>query len=109
MSVYSLIKALRSASTDGHRCLGCEYANNCSIHGCQMMKQAADQLERLNQQLATGGTTAQNQAIFRLGQMDMRASVAAKIRKQAADFLSGCMYRRMLLVTADQIDEMEVI
>jgi hypothetical protein len=103
-----LIKALRAAAADNHRCLGCEYENKCSIHGCQLMKLAAATIEDLNRQVVTGGTTAQNQAIFRLGQMDMRASVASKFRTQAADFLSDCMYRRMLLVTADLIEEMEV-
>jgi hypothetical protein len=108
MNPYSLTKALRGAAADNHRCLGCEYENKCSIHGCQLMKLAAATIEDLNRQVVTGGTTAQNQAIFRLGQMDMRASVASKFRTQAADFLSDCMYRRMLLVTADLIEEMEV-
>ena len=106
MEVQKLIKALRSAAVDGHRCLGCEYASNCSIHGCQIMKQAADQLERLNQQLTTGGTTAQNQAIFRLGQMDMKESIIAMLQKPA-DFTTG-ITRGALLAAVGLIKNLEV-
>lgn len=101
-----LIKALRAAAPDGHRCLGCEYANGCSIHGCQMMKLAADHLDLMRQQLTTGGTTAQNQAIFRLGQMDMKESVIAMLQKPA-EFTSG-VTRAALLSAVDLIKDLEV-
>ena len=70
------------------------------------MKQAADQLERLNQQLTTGGTTAQNQAIFRLGQMDMKESIIAMLQKPA-DFTTG-ITRGTLLAAVDLIKNLEV-
>ena len=30
-------------------CLGCGYEHNCSVHGCALMKEGADMIERLNQ------------------------------------------------------------
>lgn len=107
MSHLKLIKALRAAAPDNHRCLGCEYENKCSIHGCQLMKLAAATIEDLNRQVVTGGTTAQNQAIFRLGQMDMKESIVLKLRKPA-EFIADGMHRRTLLVAADLVAEMEV-
>lgn len=88
MNPYSLTKALRAAAPDNHRCLGCEYENKCSIHGCQLMKLAAATIEDLNRQVVTGGTTAQNQAIFRLGQMDMKESILDLLQKPAG-FTTG--------------------
>jgi hypothetical protein len=107
MNPYSLTKALRAAAPDNHRCLGCEYENKCSIHGCQLMKLAAATIEDLNRQVVTGGTTAQNQAIFRLGQMDMKESSVAMLQ-DAAEFTSG-ITRAALLASADLIKGMEVL
>lgn len=107
MNPYSLTKALRGAAADNHRCLGCEYENKCSIHGCQLMKLAAATIEDLNRQVVTGGTTAQNQAIFRLGQMDMKESIVAMLQ-DAAEFTSG-ITRAALLASADLIKGMEVL
>ena len=42
-----LIKALRRGAVDKHRCLGCQFEDNCSIHGCRLMKNAAEKLEEL--------------------------------------------------------------
>lgn len=106
MNPYSLTKALRAAAPDNHRCLGCEYENKCSIHGCQLMKLAAATIEDLNRQVVTGGTTAQNQAIFRLGQMDMKESIIAMLRKPA-EFTSG-ITRAALLAAVDLIKDLEV-
>ena len=106
MNPYSLIKALRGAATDNHRCLGCEYENKCSIHGCQLMKLAAATIEDLNRQVVTGGTTAQNQAILRLGQMDMKESIVA-ILQGTAKFTSG-IAAAALSAVADLIKDQEV-
>ena len=35
-----------SLETGSLNCLGCGYENNCSIHGCAVLKQAAEALER---------------------------------------------------------------
>lgn len=106
MNPYSLTKALRAAAPDNHRCLGCEYENKCSIHGCQLMKLAAATIEDLNRQVITGGTTAQNQAIFRLGQMDMKESIVA-ILQGTAKFTSG-IAGDALSAMADLIKNQEV-
>lgn len=106
MNPYSLTKALRGAAADNHRCLGCEYENKCSIHGCQLMKLAAATIEDLNRQVVTGGTTAQTQAIFRLGQMDMKESIVA-ILQGAAEFTSG-IAGAALSAMADLIKNQEV-
>lgn len=106
MSHLKLIKALRGAAVDNHRCLGCEYENKCSIHGCQLMKLAAATIEDLNRQVVTGGTTAQTQAIFRLGQMDMKEGIVA-ILQGAAEFTSG-IAGAALSAMADLIKNQEV-
>lgn len=106
MSYLKLIKTLRAAAADNHRCLGCEYENKCSIHGCQLMKLAAATIEDLNRQAVTGGTTAQNQAIFRLGQMDMKESIVS-ILQGTAKFTSG-IAAVALSAVADLIKDQEV-
>jgi hypothetical protein len=70
------------------------------------MKLAAAAIEDLNRQVVTGGTTAQNQAIFRLGQMDMKESIVA-ILQGAAEFTSG-IARAALSAMADLIKNQEV-
>lgn len=45
----TLIRALRRGAADSHRCVGCGFENNCGIHGCQVMKQAAAKLEKVQQ------------------------------------------------------------
>ena len=107
MNPYSLTKALRGAAADNHRCLGCEYENKCSIHGCQLMKLAAAAIEDLNRQVVTGGTTAQNQAIFRLGQMDMKESIADMLIKPAT-FTTG-ITRDAFAAAVAMIQDMEVV
>lgn len=67
MDLHELCRALRRGSVDAHRCFGCGYEHNCSIHGCHIMKAAADALEN---------AAKEKQACFRLGQMDMRESIA---------------------------------
>lgn len=48
MTDQELIAALRRiAVQDRHRCLGCGYEHNCSLHGCQIIKAAAERLTDL--------------------------------------------------------------
>ena len=48
MTDTDLITALgRIAVQDQHRCLGCGYEHNCGIHGCQIIRAAADRLKEL--------------------------------------------------------------
>lgn len=44
-----LIAALRRlrVQTDSLACLGCGLEHNCGIHGCRILRDAADRLERL--------------------------------------------------------------
>ena len=50
MEAVDLIAALRrmASETGGLPCLGCGHEHGCSIHGCAVLKEAADRLERLN-------------------------------------------------------------
>lgn len=53
METVELIKQLkRIAVMDKLRCMGCGYEHNCSIHGCQIIKEAADRLETVEEQLS---------------------------------------------------------
>lgn len=104
MDLQKLCGALRRGSVDAHRCLGCTYENDCSIHGCQIMKQAADQLEDLQKRAAL--SSAEKQAVFRLGQLDMQQSIAAMLTA-AADNTRGVV-RASLKAAVDLINgEME--
>lgn len=49
MSDRELITALRrlKVQTGSIACLGCSYEYNCSVHGCRIMRLAAERLERL--------------------------------------------------------------
>lgn len=51
MTDQELIKALRSIKVETGilTCLGCGYEHNCGIHGCAIMRAAADRLEELSQ------------------------------------------------------------
>ena len=48
MTIQELIDALRrmQAETGSLACLGCGYEHGCSVHGCAVLKEAADRLER---------------------------------------------------------------
>lgn len=52
MTDRELITNLRRlrVQTGSIACLGCDYEHNCSIHGCRIMRLAADQLEKLTDQ-----------------------------------------------------------
>ena len=49
MKTQEIIKNLKkmSVNTGTLSCLGCGYEHNCSIHGCNILKTAADRLEEL--------------------------------------------------------------
>ena len=104
MDLQKLCGALRRGSVDAHRCLGCGYEHNCSIHGCQIMRQAADQLEDLQEQVALAH--AEKRAVFRLGQMDMQTSVVAALLA-VADVTRGVI-RSTLIEAAELVRKMEV-
>lgn len=108
MELQKLIRALRTGAIDNHRCFGCGYEHNCSIHGCRIMKLAADELERL-QNIALDPDSvsrAEKQAVFRLGQMDMQQSVAAML-EDAAHEAKG-LIRSTLLGASDAVKALEV-
>lgn len=49
MSDRELIVSLRrlKVQTGSIACLGCGYEHNCSVHGCHIMRVAAERLEQL--------------------------------------------------------------
>lgn len=52
MDNKTLVRELRRiAVKDSLRCFGCGHEHNCSIHGCVIIKEAADVLEAQNFQL----------------------------------------------------------
>ena len=60
MKTQEIIKALRRLKVNtgafALNCLGCGYEHNCGIHGCRVLREAADRLEELQ---------AENDALFR--------------------------------------------
>ena len=64
MRDYELITALRrlKVETGIISCLGCGYEHNCSVHGCRIMRLAAERLEQL-----TGAVGRQEVMVYRDG------------------------------------------
>lgn len=64
MQIENIIKALRrmAVNTGTLNCLGCGFEHNCGIHGCRVLREAADKLDELRRE---------NDALFRAA-MDNR-------------------------------------
>lgn len=47
MEIKALIKALRrvSVETGSIACFGCGHEHNCGVHGCAVLREAADKLQ----------------------------------------------------------------
>lgn len=52
MQIENIIKALRrmAVNTGTLNCLGCGFEHNCGIHGCRVLREAADKLDELQQE-----------------------------------------------------------
>ena len=114
MDLKKLIRHLNDAAVNQLCCLGCDYEDNCSIHGCQVMKTAVGVIQVLEQGLrherSMSGKThkAEQQAIFRLGQKDMQASVMDMLLDTAAKMPANGMVGPTLRIAADMVKNMEV-
>lgn len=64
MQIENIIKSLRrmAVNTGALNCLGCGFEHNCGIHGCRVLREAADKLDELQRE---------NDALFRAA-MDNR-------------------------------------
>lgn len=64
MKTQEIIKTLRrmAVNTGTLNCLGCGYEHNCGVHGCRVLREAADKLDELQRE---------NDALFRAA-MDNR-------------------------------------
>ena len=64
MSNRELIASLRrlKVETGSLVCLGCGYEHNCSVHGCRIMRVAAERLKQL-----TGAVGRQEVMVYRDG------------------------------------------
>ena len=64
MQIENIIKSLRrmAVNTGTLNCLGCGFEHNCGIHGCRVLREAADKLDELQRE---------NNALFRAA-MDNR-------------------------------------
>ena len=72
MTNEEIVKALRRlrVETGSLSCLGCGYEHSCNVHGCQILREAAAQLEHF---------TAENRALRRA----LASSPAKRAQKQA--------------------------
>lgn len=54
MKTDELIKALRriKVETGSLACMGCGYEHDCGIYGCRIMRDAADEIEKLTNRCA---------------------------------------------------------
>ena len=78
-----VISALRRISTDNHRCFGCGHENNCSIHGCAIIREGVELIQSLQAAL-----TESEQARAELGQRLGLALSKLQDVEQAAESLS---------------------
>lgn len=74
MTNEEIVKALRRlrVETGSLSCLGCGYEHSCNVHGCQILREAAAQLEHF---------TAENRAL----RSALASSPAKRAQKQARD------------------------
>ena len=66
MKNEDIVKWLRSkkVETGSLLCLGCGHENNCGIHGCAVMRAAADAMENLQTENAALHQIAEKQAVM---------------------------------------------
>lgn len=66
MNYEEIVKWLRSkkVETGSLLCLGCGYEHNCGIHGCAVMRAAADAIENLQTENAAMHQIAEKQAVM---------------------------------------------
>ena len=66
MNYEEIVKWLRSkkVETGSLLCLGCCYEHNCGIHGCAVMRAAADAMENLQTENAALHQIAEKQAVM---------------------------------------------
>ena len=66
MTNDEIVKWLRSKKieTGSLLCLGCGYEHNCGIHGCAVMRAAADAMENLQTENASLHQIAEKQAVM---------------------------------------------
>ena len=66
MTNEEIVKWLRSkkVETGSLLCLGCGYEHHCSVHGCAVMRAAADSMENLQTENAALHQIAEKQAVM---------------------------------------------
>ena len=57
-------KVLRTGADFRLRCLGCGHENDCGIHGCAVMRAAADAMENLQTENSALHQIAEKQAVM---------------------------------------------
>ena len=79
MTISDLIKALQrlKVETGSIACLGCGHEHNCGIHGCAVMRAAADAMENLQTENAALHQIAEKQA-------DMNVTLTKKVLEMEA-------------------------
>ena len=100
MNLDELLTALHrlKVETGSLACMGCGYEHNCSTHGCKIIRLAEDKLRTLNRE---------KQACFRLGQMDMRDSIADRLRGAAGNVCG--IAKATLDCAVDMVRDMEAL
>ena len=79
MTNEEIVKWLRSkkVETGSLLCLGCGHEHNCGIHGCAVMRAAADAMENLQTENAALHQIAEKQA-------DMNVNLTKKVLEMEA-------------------------
>lgn len=75
--IVAALRWLRPESGD-FACDGCGWENSCGVHGCRIMREAADMLENDESQ----AVALQRVLALRLAQLDCAAASSAVLKKQ---------------------------
>ena len=87
MTNEEIVKWLRSkkVETGSLLCLGCGHEHNCGIHGCAVMRAAADAMENLQTENAALHQIAEKQAV-------MNVNLSNKVLGYVGKGGEGCGY-----------------
>ena len=93
MKSEEILKQLRRSmvQTGSLACLGCGYEHNCSVHGCRIMREAADLIEKL-----TGRCVRYAEEIAVLQERQKWVPVKERLPESAGDYLCWVKYCNMV-------------
>ena len=87
MTNEEIVKWLRSnkVETGSLLCLGCGYEHHCSVHGCAVMRAAADAMENLQTENAALHQIAEKQSVMNVNLTKKVLEMAKNLREKGGE------------------------